>query len=191
MVNWQFYGEDDKSSTPPPFQKTKFNWTGISVGILICVCVGMIKFIDDAENRQNNPTNSVVKEPVLHTSPFNFVPTNNDYLLKTSPKLKSTMPESDFKSFQQYYGNQNIDNIYKNIPITNGLLHGQPSQVSHSNNLPLSYKGQDLMMENLLNPDNSINSSFPKIKTDIIPENSILNQQNSFDSKTKINGSLD
>jgi len=25
MVNWQFYGEDDKSSTPPQLQKTKIN----------------------------------------------------------------------------------------------------------------------------------------------------------------------
>lgn len=25
MVNWQFYGEDDKSITPPPIQKTKIN----------------------------------------------------------------------------------------------------------------------------------------------------------------------
>ena len=140
---------------------------------------------------KNNPTNSVVKEPVLHTSPVNFGTANNDYLLKTSPKLKSTMPESDFKSFQQYYGNQNLDTLFNpfNIPITNGLLGVQPSQILIPNKVPQMV--QDLMMESLLNPDNSLISSFPKIKTDIILENSILNQQNSFDSKTKINGSLD
>ena len=45
---------------------------------------------------------------------------------------------------------------------------------------------------NIQNPsikNNSINTSFPNIN--IIPKNSILNQEKSFDSKIKIDGSLD
>ena len=45
---------------------------------------------------------------------------------------------------------------------------------------------------NIQNPsikNNSINTSFPNIN--IIPKNSILNQKKSFDSKIKIDGSLD
>jgi hypothetical protein len=216
MVNWQFYGEDKKQNTPPQSplppkqERSKFKWTGIPIVILIGV--GMMKFIGG--EIKNNPTNSFIKEPVLHISPVNFVPTNNDYIQKTSPKLKSTMPESDFKSFQQYYGNQNLDTLFNpfNIPITNGLLGVHPSQILIPNKVPQLV--QDSMKKSLLNPDNninllntkiktdfkhnrgldidnSINSSFPKIKTDIILDNSILNQQNSFDSKTKIKGSLD
>jgi len=196
MVNWQFYGKDDKSSTPPPIQKTKLNWTGIPVGILICV--GMIKFIGG--EMKTKSTNSVVKEPFLYTFPVNFVPTNNDYLIKTSPKLKSTIPKIDlkFNNTHQYdlqklnpYVLDNPNELdallnQNNIVFPESLLNPDNSINLLNTKIKTNFKhnkGLDL--------DNSLNSSFPKIKTDIIPENSFLNQQNSFDSKTKINGSLD
>ena len=95
MVNWQFYGEDDKSNTPPPIKKNKFNWTGIPV-FFILICVGINKFIGG--EMKNNSTNSFIREPVLHTSPVNFVPTNNDFNNELFPlPVSPIIPERDFK----------------------------------------------------------------------------------------------
>ena len=177
MVNWQFYGEDKKQNTPPqspqpPIQeRLRFKWTGIPIVILIGV--GMMKFIGG--EIKNNPTNSFIKEPVLQISPVNFFPTNNDNIQKTSPKLKSIIPESDFKfnnpqSLKDFSKFRNSNKDIKIDPIKSDIINYDipPTFISNETNL-------------------NINTSFPNI----IPENSILNQQNLFDSKTKINGSLD
>lgn len=178
MVNWQFYGEDKKntppqSPLPPKQERSKFKWTGIPIVILIGV--GMMKFIGG--EMKNNPTNSFIKEPVFPISPVNFIPTNNDYIQKTSPNLKSIIPESDFKfNTTQYLKDfSKFRNSYKDIkidPIKSDIMNYDipPTYISNETNL-------------------NINTSLPNIN--IIPKNSILNQQNSFDSKTKINGSLD
>jgi hypothetical protein len=200
MVNWQFYGEDDKSNTPPPIKKNKFNWTGIPVFILICV--GINKFIGG--EMKNNSTNSFIREPVLHTSPVNFVPTNNDFNnelfpLPVSPiipewnyrnsnkdinrnlkdinidPIKLVNPQSlkDFSKFRN--SNKDINWILKDInidPIKSDIVNYDipPTYISNETNL-------------------NINTSLPNIN--IIPENSILNQKKIFDSRIKIEGSLD
>ena len=173
MVNWQFYGEDDKSNTPPPIKKNKFNWTAIPVFILICV--GINKFI---------------REPVLHTSPVNFVPTNNDFNNELFPlRVSPIIPERDFKfnnpflvnpqslkDFSKFRNsNKDINRILKDInidPIKSDIVNYDipPTYISNETNL-------------------NINTSLPNIN--IIPENSILNQKKIFDSRIKIEGSLD
>ena len=186
MVNWQFYGEDDKSNTPPPIKKNKFNWTSIPVFILICV--GINKFI--VGEMKNNSTNSFIREPVLHTSPVNFVPTNNDFNNELFPlPVSLIIPEWDFKfnnpflvnpqslkDFSKFRNsNKDINRILKDInidPIKSDIVNYDipPTYISNETNL-------------------NINTSLPNIN--IIPENSILNQKKIFDSRIKIEGSLD
>ena len=167
MVNWQFYGEDDKSNTPPPIKKNKFNWTSIPVFILICV--GINKFIGG--EMKNNSTNSFIREPVLHTSPVNFVPTNNDFNNELFPlPVSPIIPEWDYNN-----SNKDINRNLKDInidPIKSDIVNYDipPTYISNETNL-------------------NINTSLPNIN--IIPENSILNQKKIFDSRIKIEGSLD
>ena len=139
---------------------------------------------------KNNSTNSFIREPVLHTSPVNFVPTNNDFNNELFPlPVSLIIPEWDFKfnnpflvnpqslkDFSKFRNsNKDINRILKDInidPIKSDIVNYDipPTYISNETNL-------------------NINTSLPNIN--IIPENSILNQKKIFDSRIKIEGSLD
>ena len=172
MVNWQFYGEDDKSNTPPPIKKNKFNW----IGIPFCIFFLFYLFF-------NSYTNSFIKEPVFHTSPVNFVPTNNDFNNKLFPvPVSPIIPERDFKFNNPILVNPQSLKHFSKFINSNKDINIDPIKSDIVNyDIPPTYISNETNL--------NINTSLPNIN--IIPENSILNQKKIFDSRIKIEGSLD
>jgi len=205
MVNWQFYGEDKKQNTPPQSplppkqERSKFKWTGIPIVILIGV--GMMKFIGG--EMKNKPTNSGIQTPILHNPPSNFVPTNN--ITYTPPIPIPEINNGQVNRFQ--ITQENIlrytqENILRSGENSNSITTFNEAEKAliesfsrQNDNIILSTENDKIILSTpkFSPPDKNKDESFNiKIQNiDIIPKNSILNQQNSFDSKTKINGSLD
>ena len=132
---------------------------------------------------KNNSTNSFIREPVLHTSPVNFVPTNNDFNNELFPlRVSPIIPERDFKFNNPFLVNPQFLKDFSKFRNSNKDINIDPIKSDIVNyDIPPTYISNETNL--------NINTSLPNIN--IIPENSILNQKKIFDSRIKIEGSLD
>jgi hypothetical protein len=132
--------------------------------------------IDSPKNISSpNFTPKNIHHPIFtHITPVNFKLFQN-----YTPPNVTPIKSIDFAPIESLLKKNNKD--YKDLEKIMLDIGDYPSPSIPNIQNPINILNNDLL-------NNSINTSIPKI--DIVSKNSILNQENLFDSKIKIEGSL-
>ena len=162
MVNWRFHREEDKEYTPPPPPKNEnTKFNWGTIPVIALLIAGAFHYF-----RKESDINYPKIDSPKNLTPLNFTPKDFKPINYTPKNFRTGFP-SNFKP----------PNFLREYP--------PPINFTPEDFTPLSIQN----LQNFCIKENSINISPTDVN--IIPENSILNQTKSFDSKIKIDGSLD